>query len=53
MILGYICVRIVALTIAGHFEKEIDARESKNERKRPQSDPTYEFSSPKGKPTRL
>ena len=53
MILGYICTRIMALTIAGHFEKEIDARKSKNEWKWPQSVPTHEFPSPREKPTRL
>ena len=53
MILGYICAKIVALTIAEHFEKKVDTRESKNEWKRPQNDPTCEFPSPKGKATQL
>ena len=31
MIFGYVCARIVAFTIAWHFEKKIDAHKLKNE----------------------
>ena len=53
MIFGYVCARIVAFTITGHFEKKIDARELKNERKRSQNDPKYKVPWSRGEPTRL
>ena len=41
MIFEYVCARIVAFTIAGHFEKKIDARELKNKETRPLNNLKY------------